>query len=185
MRSYTLDELCLEGSRRHLAEEVRNRSLHVEGTADLVGERVAGDRVGHLLAHVDRIRVREEFGVDDVTVVRGDVTDPTDVVRTVRETGTNRIVHLAALLTTTARENPRAAIDVMGTNNVFETARTLDEQVERVAWTSSAAVFAPPANYADDWVAEDDLGYEPEYDLEAGFREYINTLRNDAGLEPV
>jgi nucleoside-diphosphate-sugar epimerase len=33
--------------------------------------------------------------------------------------------------------------------------------------------------------AQEDLGYEPEYDLESGFRQYANTLREDAGLEPV
>ncbi len=78
-----------------------------------------------------------------------------------RETGATHIVHLAALLTTTARENPRAALDVnvQGTNNVFEAARALPEQVERVAWASSAAVYAPPANYGGDFVTESDLVY--------------------------
>jgi UDP-glucose 4-epimerase len=33
--------------------------------------------------------------------------------------------------------------------------------------------------------AEEDLGYEPEYDCETGFREYINTLREENGLDPV
>lgn len=107
--------------------------------------------------------ILERLGVaQDVEVVRGDVTDPTDVVRAIRETGATHVVHLAALLTTTARENPRGAlkVNVEGTNNVFEAARTLDDQVERVAWASSAAVYAPPANYADGddwWVTEDDL----------------------------
>jgi UDP-glucose 4-epimerase len=53
-------------------------------------------------------------------------------------------------------------VNVGGTNNVFEAARTLDYQVERVAWASSAAVYAPPSNYADGddwWVGEDDLVY--------------------------
>jgi len=33
--------------------------------------------------------------------------------------------------------------------------------------------------------AQEDLGYEPEYDLESGFREYINVLREENGLDPV
>jgi nucleoside-diphosphate-sugar epimerase len=107
--------------------------------------------------------ILEQLGVaDEVEVVRGDVTDATDVFRTIRQTGATHIVHLAALLTTTARENPRGAltVNIEGTNNVFEAARTLDEQVERVAWASSAAVYASPANYAagdDWWVTESDL----------------------------
>jgi len=108
-------------------------------------------------------RILERLGIADaIEVIRGDVTDPTDVVRTIRQTGATHIVHLAALLTTTARENPRAAISVNieGTNNVFEAARTLDDQVERVAWASSAAIYARPANYGhgdDWWVSETDL----------------------------
>jgi UDP-glucose 4-epimerase len=108
----------------------------------------------------------EKLGIaDDVEIVRGDVSDPTAVVRAIREHGATHVVHLAALLTNGARGNPRAALDVNvgGTNNVFEAARTLSDQVERVAWASSAAVYAPPANYADNdrdgWVTEDDLTY--------------------------
>jgi nucleoside-diphosphate-sugar epimerase len=33
--------------------------------------------------------------------------------------------------------------------------------------------------------AQDDLGYEPEYGLEEGFRSYINVLREEHGLDPV
>jgi len=107
-------------------------------------------------------RILEKLGIAaDVEIRRGDITDSTDVIRAVKETGATRIIHLAGLLTTTARENPRAGIDVnvMGMNNVMEAARTLSEQVERVAWASSAAVFAPPKNYDTEWVTEADLVY--------------------------
>jgi len=138
----------------------------VTGGTGFIGSYVAQDLVehGHDVVAYDLstdTRILEKLDVaDEVTVRRGDVSDPTDVVRAVRETGAERIVHLAALLTTTARENPRSAltVNVEGTNNVFEAARTLDDQVERVAWASSAAVYAPPRNY-DDWVTEDDLVY--------------------------
>lgn len=33
--------------------------------------------------------------------------------------------------------------------------------------------------------AGEDLGYEPEYDLEAGVYEYLNILREEHGLESV
>lgn len=100
----------------------------------------------------------------DIEVRRGDVSDPTDVIRAVRETGATHIVHLAALLTNTAQNNPRTAlqVNIEGTNNVFEAAHILDEQVERVAWASSAAVYAPPSNYDDGsewWVTEEELVY--------------------------
>jgi len=138
----------------------------VTGGTGFIGSYVARDLVdhGHGVVAYDLSTdtdILEKLDVaDDVEVRRGDVTDPTDVVRTIRETGATHVVHLAALLTNAAEANPRAAMDVnvAGTNNVFEAARTLDDQVERVAWASSAAIYAPPANY-DDWVTEDDLVY--------------------------
>jgi nucleoside-diphosphate-sugar epimerase len=139
----------------------------VTGGTGFIGSYVAEEFVehGHDVVAYDLstdTRILEKLGIaDDVAVRRGDVSDPTDVVRAVRETGADRIVHLAALLTDGARDNPRTAMDVnvQGTNNVFEAARTLSDQVERVAWASSAAVYAPPANYDGDWVTEEDLVY--------------------------
>ncbi|WP_436927743.1 NAD-dependent epimerase/dehydratase family protein [Halosimplex amylolyticum] len=143
----------------------------VTGGTGFIGAYVAADLVEHghdpvaFDLSTDETRLSKLGVADDVQVVRGDVTDPTAVVRAVRETGATHVVHLAALLTDGARANPRAALEVNcgGTNNVFEAARTLSDQVERVAWASSAAVYAPPENYADNdrdgWVTEDDLVY--------------------------
>jgi len=156
----------------------------VTGGTGFIGSFVAQDLVahGHDVVAYDLStddRILSKLGVaDDVRIRRGDVTDPTDVVRAVRETGTTHVVHLAALLTNTARENPRAAMDVnvAGTNNVFEAARTLSEQVERVAWASSAAIYAPPGNYDDGgdwWVTEDDLVYpDTLYGASKGYNEH-------------
>jgi nucleoside-diphosphate-sugar epimerase len=149
-----------------------SNTVLVTGGTGFIGSYVAADLVEHdhgVVAY-DRstdTRILEKLDVAGaVEVRRGDVTDPTDVVRAVRETDATHVVHLAALLTTSARANPRAAmgVNVEGTNNVLEAARTLGEQVERVAWASSAAVYAPPANYRSGgneagWVTESDLVY--------------------------
>ncbi|ODR81039.1 UDP-glucose 4-epimerase [Haladaptatus sp. W1] len=145
----------------------QSETVLVTGGTGFIGSYTAKELLdhGHDVVAYDLstdTRILEKLGIaDDVEIRRGDITDSTDVFRAVRETGATRIVHLAALLTTTARENPRLAIDVnvRGTNTIFEAARTFSDQVERVAWASSAAVFAPPANYDDDWVTEDDLVY--------------------------
>jgi nucleoside-diphosphate-sugar epimerase len=137
----------------------------VTGGTGFVGAYLAADLLdhGHRVVAYDRstdTRTLERVGVaDDVTVWGGDVTDPTALARAVRETGATRVVHLAALLATAARENPRAAaeVNVVGTNTVFEVARLLPDQVERVAWASSSTAYAPPERYGDRFVTEDDL----------------------------
>ena len=139
----------------------------VTGGTGFLGSYVAEDLVeaGHDVVAYDLStddHILSKLGVaDDVTVRRGDVSEATDVVRAVRETSATHVVHLAALLTNSAREHPRSALDanVVGTNNVLEAARTLDDQVERVAWASSAAVYAPPHNYDAEYVDEDELVY--------------------------
>jgi nucleoside-diphosphate-sugar epimerase len=147
-----------------------SETVLVTGGTGFIGSYVAKSFVenGHDVVAYDLStdpRILEKLDIaDDVEIRRGDVTDSTDVVNAVAETGASRIVHLAALLTNTAESNPRAAlkVNVEGTSNVFEAARTLDDQVERVAWASSAAVYAPPHNYDDGgdwWVTEDDLVY--------------------------
>ena len=74
-----------------------------------------------------------------ITLARGDVLKPQDLVRIMRENGVNRVIHTAAnpLLTLGAQEDPYAAIQVniMGTCNVLEAARELG--LGRVVVTSS------------------------------------------------
>ena len=144
-----------------------DNTVLVTGGTGFLGSYVVEDLVdaGHDVVAYDLStddRILDKLGVaDDVTIRRGDVSEATDVIRAVKETGTTHIIHLAALLTNTARDNPRAALEVnvAGTNNVLEAARTLDDQIERVAWASSAAVYAPPHNYDADYVDEDELVY--------------------------
>lgn len=139
----------------------------ITGGTGFIGSYVAEDFVnaGHDVVAFDLstdTHILENLDIEsEITVRRGDVSDPTDLLRVIRETGATHIVHLAALLTTSARENPRLAheVNIGGTNTVFEAARILDDQIERIAWASSAAVFAPPAEYENDWVTEDDLVY--------------------------
>jgi nucleoside-diphosphate-sugar epimerase len=170
----------------------------VTGGTGFIGSYVCEDLVehGHDVVAYDLstdTHILEKLGIaDDVTVRRGDVSDPTDVVAAVRETAATHVVHLAALLTNSAESNPRAAlkVNVEGTCNVFEAARTLDDQVERVAWASSAAIYAPPHNYDDGsdwWVDEDDLVYpDTLYGATKGYNEHqARVYREEYGVSDV
>ena len=144
-----------------------DETVFLTGGTGFIGSYTAAELVDHgydvvCFDHSDDTRILEKLGVaDEVEVIRGDVVDAMGMVRVLRESDASYIVHLAALLTTSARANPAAAVkvNIEGTTNIFEAARALDNQIERVAWASSAAVYAPPANYDHGWVTEADLVY--------------------------
>jgi UDP-glucose 4-epimerase len=72
---------------------------------------------------------------------RGDIVEPLDVARAVD--GCEGIVHLAGILVPYCREDPirGAKINVLGTLNVFESAKS--SGVKGIAYASSVAVFGP------------------------------------------
>jgi len=93
----------------------------------------------------------------DVVMVKGDITDLSGVTRAVGEHGVTRVIHLAAWQVPLCRQDPPrgAHINVVGTANVFEAAKTHRDRVARVAYFSSAAVFGPPRLYGPGPVTDD------------------------------
>ena len=63
--------------------------------------------------------------LEQLTFVQGDVTDLEQLERTVGEQGITHIVHLAAMLLPLVKADPPrgAAVNVVGTTNVFEAAK--------------------------------------------------------------
>ena len=79
--------------------------------------------------------------LEKVRVVLGDITDGFSVADALRYAGAKRVIHLAGLQVPTCRLDPvgGAAVNVMGTLNLFEAAK--ESGVERVVYASSAAVY--------------------------------------------
>ena len=75
--------------------------------------------------------------LDRIELVKGDITNAPELMRTVREYDIDRILHTASFLTGPAYERPYAAAQtmVMGTLNVLETARAL--KLKRVVHVST------------------------------------------------
>lgn len=135
-----------------------SESVLVTGGAGFVGRRAVRrlHERGHEPVAFDRPDALADADLPDgASAVPGDVTDPTDVDRAVEHHDVSRIVHLAAVLTAGAAD-PRALteVNVVGTNNVFEAARTFDDAVERVVYASSETVYAPQSAYEGDRVPE-------------------------------
>lgn len=85
-----------------------------------------------------------------VHFVAGDITDGDHLARVISAQGITHIIHLAALQVPACRADPLlgARINVLGTLTVFEAARRFPDQVRRIVYASSAAVFGPEEMYA-------------------------------------
>ena len=93
-----------------------------------------------------RHRLVNEGALPTATWVRGDLTVRADVIAAAE--GVTHIIHLAALQIPFCRANPSqgAAVNVVGTANVFEAAVT--HGITQIAQASSIAVFGRSSDYA-------------------------------------
>ena len=76
-----------------------------------------------------------------VRFINGDITDGASVLSALNQSGANRVIHLAGLQVPTCKADPVAGalVNVAGTLNVFEAAKTIG--LKRVVYASSAAVY--------------------------------------------
>jgi UDP-glucuronate 4-epimerase len=83
--------------------------------------------------------------LDRLTQIRGDVTNLDQLEQALVDHGITHVVHLAAMLLPLVKADPPrgAAVNVVGTTNVFEAAKR--HGVRGIAYASSAAVYGPGA----------------------------------------
>ena len=81
--------------------------------------------------------------LERVRLVQGDVTDTDAVLAAVRDSGADRIIHLAGLQVPFCKADPvlGARVNVVGTLNLFHAAAECD--ISRLVYASSAAVYGP------------------------------------------
>lgn len=84
-----------------------------------------------------------------VHFVQGDVTDFKGLTDALAKNQITHVIHLAGLQVPTCRTDPMlgAKVNVLGTLAVFEAAKALGPQVQRIVYASSAAVFGGPDKY--------------------------------------
>jgi UDP-glucuronate 4-epimerase len=95
--------------------------------------------LGESLHRLELVMASEEL--EQVTFVRGDVTDLAGLERALDKHEITNVIHLAALLIPLAKENPPrgAQVNVAGTVNVFEAVKR--RGLPGLAYASSAAVY--------------------------------------------
>jgi nucleoside-diphosphate-sugar epimerase len=98
-----------------------------------------------------------DMQLTQVHFLPGDVTDLAGLTKALREHAITHVVHLAGLQVPTCRADPilGAKVNVLGTLAVFEAIKALGEQVQRLVYASSAAVFGPPEDYPAGSLADD------------------------------
>ena len=84
-----------------------------------------------------------------VKFLPGDVADLTGLTAALADNRITHVIHLAGLQVPTCRADPLlgARVNVLGTIAVFEAVKALGEQVKRIVYASSAAVFGGPDRY--------------------------------------
>jgi nucleoside-diphosphate-sugar epimerase len=103
-----------------------------------------------------RLLMRDE-DIERVQFIQGDVTDLAAVQTAVTQSGATHVVHLAGLQVPFCRANPSlgAAVNVVGTVNVFQAVREAGEQVRGLSYASSLAALGPDSYYPEKPVADD------------------------------
>jgi UDP-glucose 4-epimerase len=107
---------------------------------------VVGARVVMFDQSSDPRRLRLIMTDDEIaraTLITGDITEPDVLSPIINKFGVTHIIHLAGLQVPSCKANPRlgAMVNVIGTINVFEAARSATALIQRVVYASSAAVF--------------------------------------------
>ncbi len=101
--------------------------------------------------------IMSEADIRRVSFVQGDVMDQAGLQKAIAQHQISHIIHLAGLQVPTCRANPilGAQVNVIGTLAVFEAIRLAGDQIKRLVYASSAAVFGPPEKYPKGPLADD------------------------------
>jgi nucleoside-diphosphate-sugar epimerase len=135
----------------------------------------------------------KEEQVRVIDFVQGDISSFEDVDRAVTQHGITHVIHLAGLQVPFCAADPvrGARVNVIGMLNVFESAKRHRDQVRKIVYASSCAVFGPPEHYGTKTISAD----VPHYPLthygaykdcnEANARVYfLNDGISSVGLRP-
>jgi nucleoside-diphosphate-sugar epimerase len=95
--------------------------------------------------------------ISKIQFIHGDISDFSTVENALKESGANRIIHLAALQLPFCKADPvgGARVNVVGTVNVFEAAKRLG--MTRIVYASSTAVYGISEEYPEGPLAHDAL----------------------------
>jgi len=118
-------------------------------------------RLGAIMSAKDLVRVQ---------LILGDITDRAAVSSALRQSGAQRVIHLAGLQVPTCKADPisGALVNVVGTLNVFEAVR--ETEAKAVVYASSAAVYG---------INDDDVAVDESFACEPSTHYGVFKLTNE------
>lgn len=133
-------------------EHLAYRTFLVTGAHGFIGAWVvkrllaAGERVVRFDASADARRLRlimDEGEIENAPLFTGDITETDSLAPVLEEFSVTHVIHLAGLQVPACKADPRlgALVNVLGTINVFESARRSAGRIQKIVYASSAAVF--------------------------------------------
>ena len=119
-------------------------TILITGGAGFIGAELAKVYLGRgekVVIFDQKIDGLSPAGAPDLTLIKGDITNLSEVLNAISRHAVDTIFHLAAILSAVAEENPWAAINIngMGTYNILEAARLFG--VRKVIFSSSMGVY--------------------------------------------
>jgi nucleoside-diphosphate-sugar epimerase len=147
-----IDSVRASGEQASLDSDLSRNTFLITGAHGFIGAWIvkrllaANARVVMLDCSSDPHRLQlimEEEEIARTELIEGDITEPDSLTPVIEKFGVTKIIHLAGLQVPVCRADTRlgAMVNVIGTINVFESARRAAGQVSKVVYASSAAVF--------------------------------------------
>jgi len=162
----------------------------VTGGAGFIGSHVVRDlvREGEQVVVYDWFPERsalsrllsEEEIKSSVKIVHGDVTNFSQLIRSLQENNVEKVIHMAAIMLLEFNANPLLGVRVNceGTASVFEAARFVG--LKKVVWASSGSVFGPPEKYPEEYIPNDAPHYPQNiYGAAKSFDEFVAAYYSD------
>ena len=150
-------------------------SIFVIGGTGFIGSRLIRSlaRQGETVTCMDINTQAADFSefADQVTVVRGDMTQFDDVMATMAEAEPARVINLSYYLGNFHAPHVAMKLNVIGMDNCFEAARLCG--VKTIVYASSLAVYGQQRHYGERAVTEDDYRHgHNQYAMHKIFNEW-------------
>ena len=152
-------------------------TIMVTGGGGLIGSRIArkllarGETVISLDASEHQPRLEADQENPRLQRVACDIRDYEQLLKLVRETDVERVIHMAAVLAPITEDEPAIgfAVNITGTTNIFEAARHC--AIKRVAYATSISTYGNQSEYGN--VAVNEESPRHPYNL-YGYSKLIN-----------